>query len=305
VWIETDAVLDVKQLARICDHEMPDVRLITIDPVQAYLPANVNSWKGQDVRRALEPVRQLAADRGIAVVVVQHLNRRTDAGDALARIADSQGIPQIARSVLVWGPDPSDPEGDQGAMKALTRAKGNLARSSASATFAIVERAVSGDINAPALSRGADCQIGAEDVVADDESRKAADEAIEWLRTLLADGPMNAKDVMKRAREDGLAERTLKRVKRRAGIVSESSRGETGISGWKWAVKEATSPIKGDGPLGPLGTVGAVPQSKETKGAKESNEANGYDGSLTDDDNEAIKRRFYERIDEAHRELLS
>ena len=80
----------------MCD-ELGDVKLITVDPIQAYLPASVNAWKGQDVRLALEPVRQLAADRAIAVVLVQHLNRRTD-GDPLARIADSQGIPQLARA---------------------------------------------------------------------------------------------------------------------------------------------------------------------------------------------------------------
>ena len=116
------------------------MKLITVDPVQAYMPAHVNSWKGQDVRLALEPLRQLAADRELAVVLIQHLNRRAD-GDPLARIADSQGVPQLARSVMIWGPDPSDPEGDHGSAKVLTRVKGNLARGSdASATFTIVEQ---------------------------------------------------------------------------------------------------------------------------------------------------------------------
>ncbi len=113
VEIAPDVLLDTGRLNDLCD-ELGDVKLITVDPIQAYLPSSVNSWKGQDVRLALEPVRQLAADRGIAVVLVQHLNRRTD-GDPLARIADSQASPQLARSVMIWGPDPSDPEGDHGA----------------------------------------------------------------------------------------------------------------------------------------------------------------------------------------------
>lgn len=84
------------------------------------------------------------------MVLVQHLNRRSDAGgDPLARIADSQGIPQLARSVLVWGPDPADPEGDRGKMKALTRAKGNLTKATASATFTVVERVVTDQVVAP------------------------------------------------------------------------------------------------------------------------------------------------------------
>jgi putative DNA primase/helicase len=171
VWIEPNVTLDVDHLSNVCDG-LGDVRLITIDPVQAYLPSNVNSWKGQDVRLALEPLRTFAAERRLAVVLVQHLNRRTDAGgDPLARIADSQGIPQLARSVLVWGADPSDPEGDHGTQKVLTRAKGNLARSKASATYTIGERVIGPALTAPFLQRGDDREITADDVVADHETR--------------------------------------------------------------------------------------------------------------------------------------
>lgn len=122
VEIAADVTLDAERLAAMCD-ELGDVKLITVDPVQAYMPASVNAWKGQDVRLALEPVRQLAADRQLAVVLIQHLNRRAD-GDPLTRIADSQGVPQLARSVMICGPDPSDPEGDHGTHKVLTRGQG-------------------------------------------------------------------------------------------------------------------------------------------------------------------------------------
>jgi len=122
VEIAADVTLDAERLAAMCD-ELGDVKLITVDPVQTYMPASVNAWKGQDVRLALEPVRQLAADRQLAVVLIQHLNRRAD-GDPLTRIADSQGVPQLARSVMICGPDPSDPEGDHGTHKVLTRGQG-------------------------------------------------------------------------------------------------------------------------------------------------------------------------------------
>jgi putative DNA primase/helicase len=281
VWIEPGATLDVEHLDSICN-QMGDVRLITIDPIAAFLPGNVNSWKAQDVRRELEPIRQLAGDRQLAVVLVQHLNRRSDAGgDPLARIADSQGIPQLARSVLVWGPDPADPEGDRGAMKALTKAKGNLSRATASATFTIVERVVDTNIVAPALVRGDDRDISADDVVSDADTRSALDEAAEWLRDVLADGPLEAKDIYRQARENGISERTLKRAKRPAGVVSESSRVDTGISGWRWSIKD----------LGPLGTVGPLgTQGKEAKEAKEANNSNGHVELATDEQERLIAR---------------
>jgi len=265
VEIAPDVTLDAARLDAICD-ELGDVGLITIDPIQAYLPSSVNAWKGQDVRLALEPIRQLAADRALAVVLIQHLNRRVD-GDPLARIADSQGVPQLARSVMIWGPDPADPQGDHGAGKALTRVKGNLARGSTeSATFTIVETTVTAGLKAPALLRGDDAQITADDVIADHETRSARDEAVEWLRALLADGPVAAKDAQRQAREVGISDRTLKRAKMTARVTSEPSRDDSAISGWIWCLPTYTN-----GPLGTVGTVG--PLAKEAKEANNANKA--------------------------------
>jgi putative DNA primase/helicase len=259
VWIDTEAKLDVDRLGKICD-ELTEVKLITIDPVQAYMPSSVNTWKGQDVRLALEPVRRLAAERSLAVVLVQHLNRRSDA-DPLARIADSQGVPQLARSVLIWGPDPSDPEGDHGTMKVLTKAKANLARSKASATFTIVEKQVTHHIKAPALEK--------DEVVADQDTRTATDEAVEWLRELLADGPMQAKEAKRQARQVGIADRTLDRAKRRAGVRSESTRGENGISGWTWSLGDQAYSSGALGVVGALGNQGNHANTANT--AKDAN----------------------------------
>lgn len=260
VDIASDTVLDVVRLNDLCD-ELGDVRLITVDPVQAYLPSHVNSWKGQDVRLALEPLRQLAADRELAVVLIQHLNRRAD-GDPLARIADSQGVPQLARSVMIWGPHPANPERDQGTAKVLTRVKGNLARSSnASATFTITEKVTTGNIRAPALLRGEDAHITADDVIADREKRTAKSEAVEWLQSLLADGPMPAKDVLRKAREDGISETTINRAKDTAGVTSKPNRnGDNKVTGWTWHLKPSYTNDNVDY-VGDLDHVGQVVQA--------------------------------------------
>jgi len=210
VEIFTDPTLNTVELHKVCD-DLGDVELITVDPISAYMPAGVNSWKGQDVRLALEPIRQLAADRRIAVVLIQHINRRSD-GDPLSRIADSQGIPQLARSVMIWGPDPADPDGDRGRKKVLTRVKGNLAPNDGiSATFTIVERDVTGGIRAPALAQGEDTHVTADDVIADQETRSARDEACDWLLATLVDGP---------GRLQGLASEGARRRHRREDVAT-------------------------------------------------------------------------------------
>lgn len=284
IWIEPNVALDAVRLAAICD-EMVDPRLLTIDPIQAYLPGNVNAWKGQDVRQALEPIRQLAAERKLAVVLVQHLNRRTDAGDPLARIADSQGIPQLARSVLIWGPDPSDTDGDQGSTKVLTRAKGNLARAKDSATFTITEKTVTGNIKAPALVRGDDREISADDVVQDVETRTAVEEAAAWLREQLAAGPVGAKEITKRAAEVGFSTKTLNRAKKVAGVVSRPHRDESQeFTAWKWSLKD---PIYPNDHLGHVGHVGHVAQTQMVQVAQIPHLPNGPEGNGTTPDVQA------------------
>jgi putative DNA primase/helicase len=52
----------------------PDVKLVIIDPISAYL-GGVNSHKNVEVRSVLAPLVKLAADHGVAVVCVTHLNK--------------------------------------------------------------------------------------------------------------------------------------------------------------------------------------------------------------------------------------
>lgn len=184
---------------------------------------------------------------------------------------------------MIWGPDPSDPEGDLGANKVLTRVEGNLARgSNESATFSIVQKQVTETIAAPALIRGADTRVTADDVVADYETRSAREEAVEWLRALLANGPIKAKDAQRQAREVGISDRTLKRAKGAAGVISEQDRDDTSITGWIWRLRD---PIYTYGPLDPLGTVGLLGQSKEANKSKDA-----YTATLNGDAEAEIER---------------
>jgi RecA-family ATPase len=52
----------------------PDAKLVIIDPISAYL-SGVNSHKNVEVRSVLAPLAKLAADHGVAVVCVTHLNK--------------------------------------------------------------------------------------------------------------------------------------------------------------------------------------------------------------------------------------
>ena len=55
---------------------------------------------------------------------------------------------------------------------------------------------------------------------ADEEARTAREEAADFLRESLADGPVPVKELKKEAKDLGIAEHTLIRAKKRLGVKS-------------------------------------------------------------------------------------
>jgi putative DNA primase/helicase len=60
--------------------QIGNVKLIIIDPPSAYLGTKVDSYKDSDVRRVLMPLGTLAQDTGAMILLIVHLNKRTDGG---------------------------------------------------------------------------------------------------------------------------------------------------------------------------------------------------------------------------------
>lgn len=67
---------DLRERAR----QIGDVKLIIIDPPSAYLGTRVDSYKDSDVRRVLMPLGNLAQETGAMILLIVHLNKRTDGG---------------------------------------------------------------------------------------------------------------------------------------------------------------------------------------------------------------------------------
>lgn len=99
-------------------------KLLIVDPLMAYLPGKVDSHRDQDIRRSLAPLASLAAETGVAVLVIRHLNK-TEGKNALYRGGGSIGIIGAARSGLLVAKDPDDPDGER---RILVPTKSNLAK---------------------------------------------------------------------------------------------------------------------------------------------------------------------------------
>jgi hypothetical protein len=186
--------------------------LVVVDPLTAYLGAEVNAHRDTDIRRALFPLGRLAEETGAAVLVVRHLNKG-GSSNPLYRGGGSIGIIGAARSGLLVAKDPDNPD-----RRVLASTKCNLAKLPASLAFDL-STAGNGALRIGWIGPSAHT---AESLLATplDEDRGAVQDAVDVLRTILAAGQRKADEIKREARKAGIKERTLERAKAILGVKS-------------------------------------------------------------------------------------
>ena len=102
-----------------CLAQLPDCRLVVIDPISAYLQG-VDSHRNTEVRAMLAPLAALARKHHVAVVAVNHLNK-SNSGPAIYRSMGSLAFAAAARTVWMIVKDPND-----GARRFFLPVKNNL-----------------------------------------------------------------------------------------------------------------------------------------------------------------------------------
>ena len=121
---------DSKDLEQIIKREKLD--LILYDPVQSFIPENVNMSQRNHMRRLLAPLLQLGEKYGTTFVLVCHTNKRQNAYGR-ERLADSADLWDIARSVIMLG---SLPDGT----KYLSHEKSNYGPLEQTVLFDIIDK---------------------------------------------------------------------------------------------------------------------------------------------------------------------
>ncbi|MBX7168598.1 MAG: AAA family ATPase [Pirellulales bacterium] len=196
---------------------VPDCRLVIIDPLGAFCGAT-DSHKNADVRAMLAPLAELAARHNVAVLAVGHLNKGS--GQAVYRTSGSLAFVAAVRTAWAVTRDREDPTGPR---RLLLAVKSNLSVDQGGLAFSVGpygpqdEPAVAWEPHPVRVS--ADEALAAEASGAEDRTER--DEAVEFLRDRLADGPVPAGEVTRDARSLGISDRTLKRARRSLGIVAQ------------------------------------------------------------------------------------
>jgi putative DNA primase/helicase len=200
-------------------------RLIVFDPLMAFLGAEVNSWRDQDVRRVLASLATIAGKFEAAILLVRHLNKRSGAS-AVYRGGGSIGIAGAARSVLLVARDPDEPI----ASRVLASVKSNLTAPPSSLRFS-VEEAVNG---AARIEWTGEITCSADQLLAEqdsEEDRSVLEEAAEFLIDLLKNGQLESKKVFSEGRKHGFSDKALRRAKKRLGVKA----GKIAFDGpWVW-----------------------------------------------------------------------
>jgi putative DNA primase/helicase len=227
--LQADLALLEKEIARI-----GNVVLVIIDPISSYM-GKTDSHKNAEVRGALEPLSEMADRLKVAILSITHFSK-TGAGNnskALHRFIGSiafVGAPRAAFAVI----EDADNEGRM----LLLHAKNNMASKPQGLAYRMVQRIVGEEgegivasyiaFDSTPVTVSADEALQANDGGGD---RVAATEAEDFLRDKLSAGPVPAKEAEEHARALLIAPRTLKRARKKLGVISE----KTGLKeGWIW-----------------------------------------------------------------------
>ena len=204
-----------------------DVWLVIVDPIMAYLGSGTDTYRDQDVRRALMPLSELAARSGSAILLIRHLTKSGGGSNPIYRGGGSIGFVAACRSGLIVGRDPDDDE-----KRVLASTKCNLAPEADAVAlgYQIVNHP---DLNTATVRWLGPTQHSARDLLSqpDGDERASIDEASVFLLDLLSSGPVRSGEIQKQARTAGIPWITVRRAKSKIGA---QSRKESFGGSWIW-----------------------------------------------------------------------
>ena len=154
-----DPALDMPKLEAAC-RALPALKLIVLDPVVAVVTGD--SHKNTETRRGLQPVVDLAAELGCAVLGITHLSKGTSGREPLERVAGSIAFGAVAHIVLATV-KPADPD----APRRLVRAKSNIGPDTGGFEYTLFGAPVPGhDFNAQRIEWGQALEGSARELMA-------------------------------------------------------------------------------------------------------------------------------------------
>lgn len=199
-----------------------NARLVIIDPLQAFLGANVDMNRANEVRSIFRRLAEVAQSTNCAIVMIGHLNKASGS-QSTYRGLGSIDITAVVRSLLFIGKVRSEPT-----TRVIVHEKSSLAPPGQSLAFSLGDEKGFRWIGA--------YDISAEDLLAGGEGSKTElkqEQAVKLIEEFLSEGrKVSIAEINKEATERGISERTVRLARNSMGDKIASER--QGKDWWIW-----------------------------------------------------------------------
>jgi putative DNA primase/helicase len=211
------------------------IKLLMVDPVVSAVTGD--SHKNSEVRRALQPLVELAAGCQCAVVGVTHFAKGGQGQDPTQRVVGSVAFAAVARVVMVAAKVNSDDGKDT---RILARSKSNIGPDDGGFEYCIEQVEALLGIEAARIAWGKAVEGTARELLtdlnadADDSETSAIDEGMECLIRILGRDTVPSRDATLQMKAEGFSEKTIRNARERLGIrPKRSGFGKQMVSYWK------------------------------------------------------------------------
>jgi hypothetical protein len=189
----------------------PDTKLVIIDPVTHYVGSKIDDHKVTQLRSVLGPLKDLAAELHIAILVVTHFSKGTTS-NALHRVIGSSAYTALARANWVLTKDPKDPK-----RRLFLDAGTNLCEEPTGLAFRIVDGRIEWE-DAPVMMNADELLQKEADEQKTQQRKgpsKTIQQAVQWLTAIFNNSEeIPSEDVFRLGEANGFSRDTLYRARK-------------------------------------------------------------------------------------------
>lgn len=225
-----DPARDMLDLEKQIDR-IGNVKLLVLDPIVSVVTGD--SHKNNEVRRALQPLVDLANRKSIAILGITHFSKGSAGVDPMMRVIGSVAFAGVARAVFVAQKTSDTEEGSKGI---FAKAKANSASSSGGFEYSIDQVHIGDQIETSRIAWGEKLEGSSIELLSETTEVQLGarnNELDEMLRTELDSGPKPAGEVVRSLEANGYSLSQIKRASGRLRVKKEKQ----GMSGpWTWSL---------------------------------------------------------------------
>lgn len=216
------------------------VKLIVVDPVVSAVTGD--SHKNTEVRRALQPLVDLASRLDCAVLGISHFSKGGAGSDPASRVVGSIAFTAVARVVLVAAKVKNEDGEDGKDRRILARGKSNIGPDDGGFEYQIEQVEALPGIQASRIAWGKAVEGTARELLTDpnetdsDDATSDAGEAVAMLRAELSADHWTACDTCTQPLKDaGFTKKQIWTASKKLGV----KRQKAGMDkGWQWRLRE-------------------------------------------------------------------